>query len=121
MACRSGSSPSGSAPRSGRAALLALGGYAFAWCAGFLVVFASAGIGIRAMKHGKEEERCGLCHEPIANRHEYREIDPGAEVMGLICPSFAEFVLDGSHAVTAEDAEGSKITRISRRGRHERS
>jgi glycosyltransferase 2 family protein len=31
----------------GRAALLALGGYAFAWCAGFLVVFASAGIGVR--------------------------------------------------------------------------
>jgi glycosyltransferase 2 family protein len=31
----------------GRSALLALGGYAFAWCAGFLVVFASAGIGVR--------------------------------------------------------------------------
>jgi glycosyltransferase 2 family protein len=31
----------------GRTALLALGGYAFAWCVGFLVVFAPAGAGIR--------------------------------------------------------------------------
>ena len=31
----------------GRTALIALGGYAFAWCVGFLVIFASAGIGIR--------------------------------------------------------------------------
>lgn len=31
----------------GRAALLALGGFAFAWCVGFVVIFASAGIGIR--------------------------------------------------------------------------
>ena len=31
----------------GQAALLSIGGYAFAWCVGFLVIFASAGIGIR--------------------------------------------------------------------------
>lgn len=31
----------------GRTALLALGGYAFAWCVGFLVVFAPAGAGVR--------------------------------------------------------------------------
>ena len=31
----------------GQAALLSVGGYAFAWCVGFLVIFASAGIGIR--------------------------------------------------------------------------
>ena len=33
----------------GQAALLSLGGYAFAWCVGFLVIFASAGIGIREL------------------------------------------------------------------------
>lgn len=31
----------------GRAALLSVGGFAFAWCAGFVVVFAPAGAGIR--------------------------------------------------------------------------
>ncbi len=31
----------------GRTALIALGGYAFAWCVGFVVVFAPAGAGIR--------------------------------------------------------------------------
>jgi uncharacterized membrane protein YbhN (UPF0104 family) len=31
----------------GRTALLALGGYAFAWCVGFIVIFAPAGAGIR--------------------------------------------------------------------------
>ncbi len=31
----------------GKAALLAVGGFAFAWCVGFLVVFAPAGAGIR--------------------------------------------------------------------------
>jgi glycosyltransferase 2 family protein len=31
----------------GQAVLLSLGGYAFAWCAGFLVIFAPAGAGIR--------------------------------------------------------------------------
>jgi glycosyltransferase 2 family protein len=31
----------------GQAALLSLGGYAFAWCVGFLVIFAPAGAGIR--------------------------------------------------------------------------
>jgi glycosyltransferase 2 family protein len=31
----------------GQAALLSLGGFAFAWCVGFLVIFASAGVGIR--------------------------------------------------------------------------
>jgi uncharacterized membrane protein YbhN (UPF0104 family) len=31
----------------GRGALLALGGFAFAWSAGFLVVFAPAGAGVR--------------------------------------------------------------------------
>jgi glycosyltransferase 2 family protein len=35
----------GAAP--GRAALLGVGGFAFAWCAGFLVVFAPAGAGVR--------------------------------------------------------------------------
>ncbi len=33
----------------GRAFLLAIGGYAFAWCVGFLVIFASAGLGIREL------------------------------------------------------------------------
>jgi glycosyltransferase 2 family protein len=33
----------------GQAALLSLGGYAFAWCAGFLVIFAPAGAGIREL------------------------------------------------------------------------
>jgi len=32
---------------SARTALLAIGGYAFAWCVGFLVVFAPAGAGVR--------------------------------------------------------------------------
>ena len=31
----------------GRAALLSVGGFAFAWCVGFVVVFAPAGAGIR--------------------------------------------------------------------------
>jgi glycosyltransferase 2 family protein len=31
----------------GQAALLSIGGYAFAWCVGFLVIFAPAGAGIR--------------------------------------------------------------------------
>lgn len=31
----------------GRAVLLAVGGYAFAWCVGFLIVFAPAGAGVR--------------------------------------------------------------------------
>jgi len=31
----------------GKGALLALGGFAFAWCVGFLVVFAPAGVGVR--------------------------------------------------------------------------
>jgi hypothetical protein len=33
----------------GQAALLSLGGYAFAWCVGFLVIFAPAGAGIREL------------------------------------------------------------------------
>jgi glycosyltransferase 2 family protein len=33
----------------GQAVLLSLGGYAFAWCVGFLVIFASAGVGIREL------------------------------------------------------------------------
>jgi glycosyltransferase 2 family protein len=33
--------------RSGMSLLLSVGGYAFAWCAGFLVVFAPGGLGIR--------------------------------------------------------------------------
>ena len=31
----------------GRAVLLAVGGYAFAWCVGFLIVLAPAGAGVR--------------------------------------------------------------------------
>ena len=31
----------------GRTVLIALGGYAFAWCVGFVVIFAPAGAGIR--------------------------------------------------------------------------
>ena len=31
----------------GKTALLAIGGFAFAWCVGFLVVFAPAGVGVR--------------------------------------------------------------------------
>ncbi len=31
----------------GRTALIALGGYAFAWCVGFVIVFAPAGAGVR--------------------------------------------------------------------------
>ena len=33
----------------GQAALISLGGYAFAWCVGFLVIFAPAGAGIREL------------------------------------------------------------------------
>jgi uncharacterized membrane protein YbhN (UPF0104 family) len=33
----------------GQAVLLSLGGYAFAWCVGFLVIFAPAGAGIREL------------------------------------------------------------------------
>jgi uncharacterized membrane protein YbhN (UPF0104 family) len=33
----------------GRAVLLAVGGYAFAWCVGFLIVFAPAGAGVREL------------------------------------------------------------------------
>jgi uncharacterized membrane protein YbhN (UPF0104 family) len=33
----------------GRTALIALGGYAFAWCVGFVVVLAPAGAGIREL------------------------------------------------------------------------
>ncbi len=47
MACKSGCSRRGSARPAGTTALLALGGFAFAWSVGFLVVFVPAGAGVR--------------------------------------------------------------------------
>lgn len=45
-------------------------------------------------------EICELCHEPVEPTHELIERNG---CLAVICPSFAEFVLDGSHAIRAAD------------------
>jgi hypothetical protein len=61
------------------------------------------------ISRGKDLGRCGLCGEPVTSNHDFYDVPDKPDVVALICPSFAEFVLDGSHAVFAADFEETTI------------
>lgn len=46
-----------------------------------------------------EPERCQVCHEPIGPQHVITQSDDGTPAM--ICPAFAEFIVDGRTVVQA--------------------